>query len=68
MCKSICNEVGAWLLKPGNSKSGLAESLGITTRSLRNKLNGEQPWLWDEVCTIAEVIGCSLDDLSDKAA
>lgn len=68
MCKGICNEVGAWLLKPGNSKSELAESLGITTRSLRNKLNGEQPWLWCEVCKIAEITGCSLDDLSDEAA
>ncbi len=68
MCKGICNEVGAWLLKPGNSKSGLAASLGITTKSLRNKLNGEQPWLWCEVCKIAEIIGCSLDDLSDEAA
>lgn len=68
MHTAICEKVGAWLLKPGNTKTSMASELGITYKTLTAKLNGEQPWLFDEVCQIADIIGCSVLDLRDKAA
>lgn len=66
MSKAISEKVGAWLLKPGNSKGLLASELGINVQSLRNKLRGETPWAWEEICALSNLIGCSTEDLRDK--
>lgn len=57
-----------WLDAPGHTKRGLALELGISTVALNNKLNGDAPWKWSEVCTISELVGCSLDSLRDPVA
>lgn len=68
MSTAISEKVGAWLLKPGNSKAKMAEEMGITVGSLRNKLNGHTPWMWEEICAISDLTGCTTDDLRDKTA
>ena len=59
----INEKIGAWLLIEGNTKLQLASALGISTVTLNKKLSGETEWLWSQVCTIADLIGCSLSDL-----
>ena len=58
----ITEKVGGWLQKSGNTKKKMAAELGITPDSLTNKLAGETPWLWNEVRTIALIIGCKVSD------
>ena len=58
----ITEKVGGWLQKSGNTKKKMAAELGITPDSLTNKLPGETPWLWNEVRTIALIIGCKVSD------
>lgn len=55
-------KVGAWLLEKGNTKQLLAGKLGVSTVTLNKKLDGEVRWTWDEVCTLADTIGCALSD------
>ena len=58
----ITEKVGGWLQKSGNTKKKMAAELGITPDSLTNKLTRETPWLWNEVRTIALIIGCKVSD------
>ena len=58
----ITEKVGGRLQKSGNTKKKMAAELGITPDSLTNKLTGETPWLWNEVRTIALIIGCKVSD------
>lgn len=60
--EKIAEKVGAWLLTSGNTKQLLADKLGISVGTLNNRLSGEFEWSWNEVCTLAEIIGCSLSD------
>lgn len=59
----LTEKVGGWLQKSGNTKKKMAAELGITPDSLTNKLTNETPWLWSEVCKVALIIGCDLNDL-----
>ena len=59
----INEKVGAWLLIEGNTKQRLASALDISTVTLNKKLAGETDWLWSQVCQIADLIGCELEDL-----
>lgn len=36
----------------GIRKSVIAKTLGITERSLRNKIDGERPFTWEQACMI----------------
>ena len=38
----------------GISKSKIADAIGISPRSLRNKMDGNTSFTWEEVCTIQE--------------
>ena len=64
MQQKINEKLGAWFLA-GNSKSTLAEQLGITSQTLNNKINGSTKWYFSEVVTIAKLTGCTLDELAD---
>ncbi len=56
--------VGAWCLEPGNSKTRLAEQLGINRVTLQARINGRCEWKWVEVCKLADVLGVSLATLA----
>ena len=63
MQQKINEKLGAWFLA-GNSKSTLADELGITYETLRNKINGSTKWYFSEVVTIAKLTGSTLDELA----
>lgn len=59
----INKKIGEYLLKPGNSRTALAREIGLSTFTLNSRIAGKSEWKWGEVVKLAEVIGCSLDDL-----
>lgn len=60
--EKINEKLGAWLLIEGNTKSKLASALGISTVTINKKLSGETEWVWSQVCAIADLVGCTVDD------
>lgn len=61
----ILNEkIGAWLLKEGNSRTSLAEAIGISRPALGKKLSGASKWTWEEVIRLSRVLDCSLNELA----
>lgn len=44
----------AEIAKRGIKKKVIAESIGVSTRTLRNRLNGSIPFSWPEVSTIIQ--------------
>ncbi len=65
MFTKINSVIGAWLLVKGNKKEQLAAVIGISVATLNNRLDGSCPWLFDEVCRVADFFGCSIEDLRD---
>lgn len=59
----VNEKLGAWLLIKGNSKQKLARVLGVSRPTLDKKLSGESEWLWSQVCAIADLANCTLEDL-----
>lgn len=66
MNKLVNQAVGAWLLLDGNNRERLAKELGITRPTLNGRLKGESAWTWDEVLTISELTGNTLDELAGR--
>lgn len=64
MTDRINEKLGAWLLQPGNDRDTLAERIGITLPTLRERLTGRNQWKWSEVIKVAEITDCSLDELA----
>lgn len=64
MNKIINEKLGAWLLKPGNNRVKLAEEIGITRPTLNGRLDGKSKWQFDEVVKVAQLTGCSLNELA----
>lgn len=56
------------IAKRGIKKEAIAKELGITSRALNNKINGNSSFLWDEVLTIRDVFfpDYDLDSLFQK--
>ncbi len=61
----INEELGAWLLIKGNTRDKLAEELGMSRPTLRNRINGTAKWEWEEVVKISALTGCSLNELAE---
>lgn len=57
----------AEMARNGKSRKDVASLLNISTNSLRWKLNGEAPFLLDEIFTLAKEFNCSLDYLAVKS-
>ena len=68
MTDRINEKLGAWLLQPGNDRDTLAERIGITLPTLRERLTGRNQWKWSEVIKVAEITDCSLDELAGITA
>ena len=56
----------AEMARHGKTKNDIAELLQISTNTLRWKLNGERPFLLDEIFKLAQEFNCSLDYLAVK--
>ena len=64
MSSPINEKVGAWLLVSGNTRADLADAIGISRPALANRLDGTAKWNWDEVITLAGLLGTSLNELA----
>ena len=64
MTDRINEKVGAWLIKDGNTRELLAQKIGISRPTLQNRLNGTSGWTWNEAVKIADITGCTLNDLA----
>lgn len=68
MTDYINEKVGAWLLEDGNTRTRLAEEVGISRPALNKRLSGKAKWSWREVIEVARVTGCTLNELAGKSA
>lgn len=66
--KSINKAIYEFLSEQQMTKSQLAELIGFTTASLRNKMNGTRDWTWTEILKLSEITGKTLDALAGFAA
>lgn len=66
--KSINKAIYEFLTEQQMTKSQLAELIGFTTASLRNKMNGTRDWTWTEILKLSEITGKTLDALAGFAA
>ena len=66
MTDIINEKLGAWLLDSSHNRQQLADEIGITRPCLRDRLNGRTKWNWDEVLRVAEITGCTLDELAGR--
>lgn len=56
-----------WLFESSeHTKAKLAKSLGITQKTLNNRIRGEVGWRWSEVVALAELTGCNVSDFAWK--
>ncbi len=60
--------VSKYLADNGVKKQHLAAQIGLSLRSFNNRLNGFTKFTFNESIRLAEIIGCSLDDFTDKRA
>lgn len=60
---SIRERVGAFIERTGMTKAELANQLGMSRVSLHSKLNGQTEFRLSEAERLAEILGCSVDDL-----
>lgn len=61
--KVIHERIHAWVREDG-SLPYLAGKLGMTQRELNFRLSGIREWTWDEVLSLARIIGCTPNDLA----
>ena len=60
---SIREHVGAYLERTGTTKKALANDLGMPYSTLHSKLYGPSEFTFAEGKKLAEIIGCTTDDL-----
>ena len=60
---AIRERLGAYLMRTGATKQSVADELGITTVTLASKLRGDSYFDLEQAFKLADLIGCSVDDL-----
>lgn len=55
--------IAVWLSADGHTKQDLASMLGVSPRTLRNRMTDTYEWTWNEVKLLAKVLDCSTEDL-----
>lgn len=60
---AIKERVGAYIARTGISRESLAESIGLSRSSFYQKLSGETEFKLGEAFALADVLGCTVDDL-----
>lgn len=63
---AIRERLGAYLATSGATKQSVADSLGVTTVTLNSKLKGESEFSLSQAFALADLIGCSADDLRKR--
>lgn len=61
--ESIRERVGAYIERTGMTKGELAERLGMSRVTLHSKLMGQTEFRFSEAQELAEILGCSIDEL-----
>lgn len=61
--KAIRENVEAYTHDAQVTKDTLARNIGIGRSSFYNKLAGRSPWMLGEVIALADVMGCSVQEL-----
>ena len=64
MASAITEKLGAWLLAKDHTREMLANELGITRPTLKERLEGTSDWRWGEVQKIAELTDSTLSELA----
>lgn len=59
----INEKLGGYMLKTGATRTSIAEALGLDPRSLKARIDGETEWKLSEVMAIADLVGCTADEL-----
>lgn len=60
---SIKERVGAYIERTGATKGEIAEQLGMTRVTLHSKLSGQTEFRLSEAERLANILGCTVDDL-----
>lgn len=63
MNRNMNNRIAVWLQETGHTKQDLAAMLGMTPRTLQNRMSDTYEWSWYEVQALAEILGCSVEEL-----
>lgn len=62
--EKVTAKAAEWIVIPGNSKQELSKVLGIARPTLDRRLTGRSQWTWVEAKKIAELTGCTPNDLA----
>jgi DNA-binding XRE family transcriptional regulator len=65
--RSLDEALSAYKASTGTTYASMADSLGITDRSLQNKRHGIDPIRLDEAAKLAEMLGTSIDKIYEIA-
>lgn len=63
MKEAIKERLGAYLAGTGSTKASVAKHLGISMQTLYSKLRGESEFTLSQAFALADLMGCSVDDL-----
>ena len=63
--KKIKELIDVYLKETGETKVSLASKLGIAQNTFYSKINGDTEFKWSEIDKLAEILGCTVDDLRD---
>lgn len=64
MNEKVNEKLGAWLLPHERTKDELAKRLNMTRPTLNSRIRGETDWTWGEILDIAQMCGCTPNDLA----
>lgn len=60
----IDRAITEYLSEQGITRGQLAETLGMSTNTLRWKRQGKYEWTWGEILALSEIVGKSPDELA----
>ena len=61
---NVTARAATWLAIRGNQKRELAQLLGISRPTLDRRFSGQSQWRWEEALKIADLTGCTPNDLA----
>ena len=65
---SIDCAISDYLKTEGITREAMAERMHMSSNSLRWKREGKYDWSWSEILKLSELMGCSIDDLTNYEA
>ena len=61
--EAIQENVERYVRDHSTTKDALIKGMGISRSSFYDKLSGKRPWMLGEVIDLAEIMGCTVNDL-----